>query len=334
MSGRGEGASPLTIVATPEDAGDRLDAFLARVLSHHSRARWRSLIDDGHVMVDGARARPSQKVGPGARVVVEEPPPAPTSTLPEDIPLTVLFEDAHVIVVDKPAGMVVHPAAGVQSGTLVNALLHHVTDLDVGGEERPGIVHRLDKDTSGVLVCAKTEEALRSLQRAFQERTVEKRYRAWCYGAPRAQTLELVTGHARHPRDRKRFTTKLPPPDEGDATGVRRASARYTFVTTFAGVSEVEVALDTGRTHQIRAQLADIGHPIAGDALYGGSRRTVDDGALRALVDALPRQALHAERLVFPHPISGERVAFSSPLPPDLAALYACLRRTRDQAGC
>jgi 23S rRNA pseudouridine1911/1915/1917 synthase len=324
-----------TISVAHDDAGVRLDAYLARRLPRHSRARWQALIDEGMVVVDGAPARAALKVAPGMRIDIVEPMVRATNNVAEAIPLSVVFEDEWVIVIDKAAGMVVHPAAGVDGGTVVNALLHHVPDLEIGGEERPGIVHRLDKDTSGLLVCAKTDAALRALQRSFQERSVEKRYRAWCLGRPKERAFELVTGHARHPRDRKRFTTRLPPPAHGIEGPVRRAAAHYTVILSAHGVSEVEVRLETGRTHQIRAQLSDIGHPILADVMYGGDRaeRRVDDAQVRSAVTRLTRQALHAEKLAFPHPQSGETMRFVAPLPPDLAALYEVLRRrTGDEA--
>jgi 23S rRNA pseudouridine1911/1915/1917 synthase len=207
--------------------------------------------------------------------------------------------------------------------------------MEIGGEERPGIVHRLDKDTSGLLVCAKTDAALRALQRSFQERTVEKRYRAWCLGRPKERAFELVTGHARHPRDRKRFTTRLPAPAHGIEGPVRRAAAHYTVIISAGGVSEIEVRLETGRTHQIRAQLSDLGHPLLQDALYGGDRaeRRIDDVNTRTVVARLTRQALHAERLAFPHPKSGEVMRFVAPLPPDLLPLHALLRPDDEEDG-
>lgn len=321
-----------TIVVASVDASARLDAYLARRFSQHSRARWQALIDEGMVTVDGAPARAALKVAGGMRIDVVFPPVRKVETLAEALSLSVVFEDEWVIVIDKAAGMVVHPAAGVDGGTVVNALLHHVPDLEIGGEERPGIVHRLDKDTSGLLVCAKTDAALRALQRSFQERSVEKRYRAWCFGRPKEKSFELVTGHARHPRDRKRFTTRVPPPAHGVEGPVRRAAAHYTVVASRGGVSEIEVKLETGRTHQIRAQLSDIGHPILADVLYGGDRgeRRVDDALVRAAVTRLTRHALHAEKLAFPHPTSGEMMRFVAPLPPELMALYEVLRRSVD----
>lgn len=308
--------------------GQRLDVFLAGALEGLSRSRLKALIDDGQVTVDGAPARASRKVVPGEVVVVIEPPPPPAELIAEDLELSVLYEDEHLLVVDKPAGMVVHPGAGNPRGTLANAIRFRAPHVIIGGEERPGIVHRLDKDTSGALVVALDDETHRALSRAFQEREVEKTYLAFCLGRPRKEEVELITGHARHAVERKRFTTKLPAPEEGGPVGgVRRAHTRFRVLRSAEGVSELEVHLITGRTHQIRAHLADYGYPLVHDELYGGGRpeKRLREGAVRDAVRGLERQALHAWRLAFTHPKTGERLSFEAPLPEDLARLERAL---------
>jgi 23S rRNA pseudouridine1911/1915/1917 synthase len=242
-------------------------------------------------------------------VALEIPPPAPAEPQAQDLPLRVLHEDADLLVLDKAAGMVVHPAAGHADGTLVNALLHRVKDLrGVGGQLRPGIVHRLDRDTSGCLVVAKHEQALRALQQAFAGRDVHKRYLAIVHGVPRAAQATIDTPYGRHPTQRKKFTGKL--------KAGKRAVTAYQVRERFPAAALLEVALHTGRTHQIRVHLAEAGHPLLGDALYG-RRRT----------EAIGRQALHAWKLDFPHPRTGARMAFEAPPPPDFAAALETLRR-------
>jgi 23S rRNA pseudouridine1911/1915/1917 synthase len=246
----------------------------------------------------------------------------------EDIPLDVLFEDSHVVVINKPAGMVVHPAAGHSSGTLVNALLHHVTDLSgVGGELRPGIVHRLDKGTSGVLVVAKHDAAHQELARQFHDREVEKEYVALVWGLvqQRKRIIDMPIG--RDPVDREKISTR--------ARRARTAVTRVTWARHVPGASLLRIAIHTGRTHQIRVHLNAIGHPIVGDSLYGGVHRRVPHH-LRAVL-RLTRPFLHAERLAFTHPVTGERLEFTAPLPHDLRdtleeiepALLQMLQRTK-----
>ncbi len=304
-------------------AGLRLDAALGQLFPAVSRSRWQRRIEQGAVRIDGAPVtRSKHKLLLGQRIEVAVQAPAPSSLVPEDIPLDVLFEDASLIVVNKPAGLVVHPAAGHHTGTLVNALLHHAPGMHVGDQERPGIVHRLDKDTSGVMVVAKTEAAHTHLAEQFRARAIDKRYRAYCLGALATSPLALVTGHKRHPKDRQRFFTKLPPPDEHSPPSVRRASATYITRAVRDGISALDVDLGTGRTHQIRAQLADHGHPLIGDALYGGDKlKGLLPTDTRRIAEQLTRQALHAHILRFDHPVTGARIACTAPLPDDLAAL-------------
>ena len=306
---------------TDADAsGLRLDLWLARRLPSLSRARLQGLIAEGHVRVDGATARASARLRPGQSVVVHLPAPVPATPEPEDIPLRVVHEDAHLLVIDKPAGLVVHPGAGTPSGTLVNALLRHVQDLSgIGGVLRPGIVHRLDRGTSGLLVVAKDDETHRDLVRRFSSRRVEKEYLALVHGVPRARHGEIATTVGRHPVHRKKMAVDVP---RG-----RSALTTWSREEVFDGACLLRVRIHTGRTHQIRVHLASIGHPVAGDDTYGGTRtlssRRVE--ARRAL-SSLERPALHAARLAFTHPASGAELSFSAPLPPDLVSVLECLR--------
>jgi 23S rRNA pseudouridine1911/1915/1917 synthase len=310
----------------PEDAGERLDRFVAARLPHLSRARVQALIAEGRVSVDGAPARAALKLRAGQAVRVCEPPPEPAIPQPERIPLRIVHEDAHLVVVDKPAGLVVHPGAGVAAGTLVNALLHHVRDLSgVGGVLRPGIVHRLDRGTSGLLVVAKDDATHRALSAQFAARTVEKEYLAIVLGVPFRRAGEIAAPIGRDPVHRKRMSTRAP---RG-----RAARSRYEVVEALDGASLLRVRIHTGRTHQIRVHLAALGHPVAGDATYGGGRRPACRSlAAREALAGLHRPALHAARLAFVHPATARRLELESPLPEDLAGLLAALRR-REMIG-
>jgi 23S rRNA pseudouridine1911/1915/1917 synthase len=318
-------------VTVPFEAmGTRLDAHLAQALPL-SRSRIQALVEEGRVTLDGALARTgSLKLRGGERLVLVQPAPEPTALLAEDLPLSVLFEDEDLIVLDKAAGMAVHPGAGLAHGTVANAVLHRVTaaggTLSISGDVRPGIVHRLDKDTSGCLVVAKNDAAHGALSAAFAARAVEKRYTAYCIGRP-ADPLELVTGHRRADGDRRRFTTKVPPPD-GATAGVRLAHTRARVLAVHDGAAILDVELLTGRTHQIRAHLADIGHPLLQDEMYGGahSENRLRAGLVRDACLALTRQALHARTLAFDHPRTQERLSFTAPLPADLARLDDAIR--------
>ena len=294
------------------EAGMRLDRILAARLPELSRARLQQLIADGSVRVTGAAAKASSRPRAGAEIEVRMPEPRPTELLPEDLRLPVLYQDDDLLVIDKPAGMAVHPGAGIASGTVVHGLLHQVRGLlGIGGELRPGIVHRLDKETSGCLAVAKTEAALRGLQAEFKSRGVEKRYLAIVHGSP-ADSGELDTLHGRHPVDRKRFSSKV---REG-----RRAVTRWLVRERAPGAALVEVELLTGRTHQIRAHFADAGFPLLADALYGGRKREArlrPDAPARRAAEALGRQALHAWKLGFRHPRTGAPVHCQAPIPPD-----------------
>jgi 23S rRNA pseudouridine1911/1915/1917 synthase len=307
-------------VAPPELAGCRLDVALTRLAPELSRAKAQRLVDDGHVTVGGLAATPAARLRGGERIEVEVPPPEPSGLVAQDLPLAVLFDDPDLLVLDKAAGMVVHPARGSPHSTVVNALLHRF-GADGGPGARLGLVHRLDKDTSGCLVVAKTDAALAALQAQWKGRTVEKVYLALCHGAL-AAAGRLDTPYGRHPRDRTRFT--------GRVTSARRALTEWRVRETFGkSASLAEVTLHTGRTHQIRVHLAEAGHPLLGDAVYGGVRREArlapEDPARRA-AEAIGRQALHASRLVFDHPRTGKRLAFEAPLPADLGRALAVLR--------
>ncbi|WNG16645.1 RluA family pseudouridine synthase [Cystobacter fuscus] len=304
-------------LAPPEARGERLDQVLARVFPEFTRSRLQGLIESGHAQVDGKPAKVSLRLKGGERLTLEVPAPTPALPVAEELPLAVLREDKDLVVVDKAAGMVVHPGAGHASGTLVNALLHRVKDLaGVGGELRPGIVHRLDKDTTGCLVVAKHETALVALQKAFKTRTVEKTYLALVHGSPKAAEGRIETLYGRHPVHRQRFTGKV---KEG-----KPALTVYRVLESFEGAALVEVDLLTGRTHQIRVHLAELGHPLLGDTLYGAGRKP--KGLAGAAQDAVGRQALHAWKLSFPHPRTGKVLRVEAPLPPDFTAALELLR--------
>jgi 23S rRNA pseudouridine1911/1915/1917 synthase len=282
----------------------------------YSRSQIRRRIDEGEVRVAGQTARPSRKLHAGERVVFAPPPPAPTTDEPEDIPLNILFEDNSLIVLDKPRGMVVHPATSNQSGTLVNALLHHCGDAlpGVGGERRPGIVHRLDKDTSGVMVVAKDEPTLVALQKEFHAHTLTRRYLALVEGVV-AESGTFRTKYGRDPRDRKKFSSRV-------TTG-RTAVTHWKVRERLAGATLVEVRLETGRTHQIRVHFRDDGHAVVGDRTYARPPR---DPRLRAVAEELGRQALHAFVLGLVHPATGKYMEWSTQLPADIERALAALR--------
>ena len=307
----------------PDDSeGVRLDRFLVSVLADRSRSQIQRLIKDGQVRVGGHDARANQAVKIGQHVTVDIPEPVEPSPRPEALPLPIIYQDQDVIVVDKPAGMVVHPAAGHASGTLVNALLHHVDDLSgIGGEKRPGIVHRLDRGTSGLMVVAKHDAAHEELARQFQEREVEKEYIALVWGEVMAgRRIDEPIG--RDPANRKKMSAR--------ARRSREAVTRIVRAERVKTLTLAHVAIHTGRTHQIRVHLSAIGHPIVGDPLYGGVHRRVP-GDLRA-VTHLERPFLHAARLAFKHPSDGRRMEFTSELPEDLQRVLDELReREEDQ---
>src|SRR3954469_19347734 len=304
--------------------GARLDAFLASALPDRSRSQIQKLIKDGHVFSaepgTGKGLRASTPVRTGQAFEMELPAPIAATAIAEDLPLPILYEDKDVVVIDKPAGMVVHPAAGHTSGTVVNALLHHVDDLSgIGGELRPGIVHRLDRGTAGVMIAAKHDAAHRELTRQFHDREVEKEYIALVWGlVQQGRRIDAPIG--RDPGDRQKMSTR--------ARRARSAVTRVAKSEHLKGVSLLRVAIATGRTHQIRVHLSAIGHPIVGDATYGGVHRRVAND-LRA-VQRLERPFLHAARLSFMHPTGGRKMEFDSPLPPDLQAVIDDIRERQN----
>ncbi len=298
----------------------RLDRSLAALNDAWSRSQARRLVDDGRVTLNGRPAKPSAVLRSGDLLTVDEPPPRPADVSAEDIPLTVLHEDDDILVIDKPASLVIHPAAGNPSGTLVNALLHHCTELSgIGGVERPGIVHRLDKDTTGVMVVAKTNRAHLALTRAFARRQVSKTYLAVCYGRPDSDEGVVDAPLGRHPRERQLMTVR--------ADG-RPARTLYEVRERLAGTTLLACRPVTGRTHQIRVHMAHLGHALVGDPLYAGRQwRNLASPAARRACRDFPRQALHAWRLELTHPASGERVTFEAAPPPDMTGLVDTLRR-------
>jgi 23S rRNA pseudouridine1911/1915/1917 synthase len=316
-------AEPITaaVEAAEADVGQRLDRVLSLHLPVLSRSRAKRLIEAGQVSLHGAALRdPALKVRAGQAFVVVLPAAEDAVPAAQPIALDVRFEDAHLIVVDKPAGMVVHPAPGNPEGTLVNALLAHcgASLAGIGGVKRPGIVHRLDKDTSGLIVAAKTEAAHQALSRDFAGRRIERSYLAIVWGVPAPPAGEIAANIGRSPVNRKKMAVV------GTGRG-KPAVTRYRVLRGFGAVAAlVECRLSTGRTHQIRVHLAHIGHPLIGDPVYGGrAGRT----ARHAGIADFPRQALHANRLGFTHPQSGEQLRFESPLPADMAELVHSLER-------
>lgn len=291
---------------TDHDRGQRLDQFLRTQMPERSRAFLQTLIAEGHVLVNGEPSKASYKVRVGDTVSVEIPAPRPLETEPEAIPLDVLFEDDDLIVVNKPAGMVVHPAAGNFEHTLVNALLHHCRGqlAGIGGVERPGIVHRLDKGTTGCIVVAKNDAAHQSLVAQFKGRQVQKVYLAVCWGTFATGDGRIETVIGRSARDRQRMSTRV--------SRGRAALSEYRVVKQFAHFALVEVRPHTGRTHQIRVHMAHIGHPLVGDAVYG---------RVRAGEIAVDRPLLHAYKLAFTHPRTGERLEFTAPVTKDMSEL-------------
>jgi 23S rRNA pseudouridine1911/1915/1917 synthase len=312
-------ARRIAVTVGADAAGKRLDRFLAGVPGIATRSQAKQLVDAGRVRVGDTPRKAGFVLRAGMTVAVEFPAVVVSRIEPEAVPLAILYEDAALVAIDKPPGMVVHPAPGARRGTIVHALLHHLGTLDdVGPAERPGIVHRLDKDTSGVLVVARTTEALEALARQFRARTIEKRYVALVHGAVRGQRGTIDRPVGRDVRDRKRMSVR--------STRGRAAVTHYTVRERLAGTTLLDVTPETGRTHQIRVHLASIGHPIVGDATYGGRRRAAVGDAGKILA-ACPRQALHAARLAFTHPATGAPLVLESPLPGDLRGVIEGLRK-------
>lgn len=327
-------------VTAPEGAPDRVDAWLAKQWPDLSRSRLQGLIGAGKLTVDGAPvSRAKDKPRPGAVYELTLPPPEPAAPLPETLPLNVVFEDAHLIVIDKASGMAMHPAPGSMRGTLVNALLAHCGDSlsGIGGVARPGIVHRIDKDTTGLVVVAKHDAAHAGLARLFAKHDLERAYYAVTRGAPNERTARIENRLVRSSEDRRKYVVARNP----DTEAGKAAITDYWTVESYgqqsgasagrAAAALLECRLHTGRTHQIRAHLTHLGCPLIGDPLYGKQRAFKADGphaeAAAIAVAAFPRQALHAAVLGFKHPVTGEQLRFESALPADIEALLAVLRK-------
>lgn len=308
--------SPIEIELTPQEAGERLDKVLSARELGFSRATVQRWMEEGRVTVLGRKVSAKDRARAGQCVRIEPAPPPPSEALPEDIPLDILFEDEHLIVLHKPAGLVVHPAVGHESGTLVNALLHY-TAVEPGQDaRRPGVVHRLDKDTSGVMVVARTELAREGLSRLFAAHDIDRLYEAICVGAPPPKTT-FSTLIGRHPTDRKRFSSNV-------GRG-KHAVTHLVRLRELHGAALVQCRLETGRTHQIRVHLSDHGFPLLGDPVYG---RTSKDARVQAAAAALQRQALHARVLGFTHPVTSVPLRFEIEPPADFQQALAALALT------
>jgi 23S rRNA pseudouridine1911/1915/1917 synthase len=315
---------PLVVYTIPREAkGRRLDQVLAELCQELSRSQLKALMEEGQVTIGGQSVKSSQKVKGDEQVEVNHPEKA-IGLVAQELPLQILYEDQDIVVVNKAPGMVVHPAPGVPDGTLVNALLFHIKDLTkIEGELRPGIVHRLDRDTSGCLVVAKNETAFLSLQEAFHERRLDKFYLALCHGVPTPTEFTLDTPYGRNERDRTKYTTRNPQGAE------RRAVSHVKVLETFSASALVQVKLETGRTHQIRVHLFEAGHPLLADSEYGGAKREAKlpvDSLVRRAAESIGRQALHAWRLSFVHPITGAQLSFEAPIPEDFQGALTLLR--------
>ncbi len=307
-----------TMTLTYPDGGGsiRLDLFISSQLEGETRTAIQRLIESGNVLVEGKPARPSLKLKGGELVTVEIPDPVEAEPQPEAIPLDVLYEDSELIVINKPAGMVVHPGPGNSSGTLVNALLAHCTDLSgIGGELRPGIVHRLDKGTSGVLVAAKSDRAHQGLCAQFHVHSVKRIYQALVFGSPQMDSGKIEGTLGRHPTERLR--------QSGKARNGKHAVTRWRVKERYGRISLMELRLETGRTHQIRVHMTESGFPLLGDPLYpdGGRVNNLADTRLKKMITSLGRQALHARTLGFIHPVTEEYLEFTVQMPADMQAL-------------
>ncbi|MBI5420257.1 MAG: RluA family pseudouridine synthase [Deltaproteobacteria bacterium] len=306
-------------IVPPGKVGERLDRFLSAAIPDLSRSRIQRLIEEGNVRLGDGAARASVRLKGNEVVTVSVPPPRPLDLVPEDRPLAVLFQDAHLLVVEKPAGMVVHPAPGHPEGTLVHVLLSRADRLSgIGGVARPGIVHRLDRDTSGILVVAKTDQAHAALSARFSShREVERAYHGIVWGRPQRASGTVVSQVGRHPVHRKKMAV-LP-------KGGRRAVTHYRLIESFGPFSIVEFRLETGRTHQVRVHCASLSCPIVGDDVYGRPRKVALGKGRSARTVTVPRFLLHAFRLAFAHPVTGERMEFTVPDPPEFAAFRAAV---------
>lgn len=315
-----------TIHVPENQEKDRLDKYLSRLLPDLTRTRIQQLINEGLVSVNGEITKPSHLITPGERIEIRIPPPAPSELVPEAIPLRVVYEDEHLIVIDKPAGMVVHPAYGHPSGTLANALLYHYENLSqVSGQFRPGIVHRLDKDTSGLLVAARNDQTHAALSEQFKQKSTEREYVAVVWGHPQPGKGTISNFLVRSSSDRRKMVVSQ---NEG-----KWAVTHYEVMERFHRHSTVRLHLETGRTHQIRVHLAHLGHPVFGDPIYGGRRSQLtglnkeDARFFQNLLENFKRQALHARVLGFVHPITQQPLHFESELPEEMKELIVMLRR-------
>ena len=315
-------------ITPPSDrAGERLDQFVASCVAELSRAAVHRLIESGDIRVNGETAKPSLKVKEGDHIRVAVPSPVAAEAAPEDIPLDILYEDRDIIVVNKPAGMVVHPGAGNPHGTLVNALLGHCNDLSgIGGQLRPGIVHRIDKDTSGVLIVAKNDQAHLSLARQFKDHSIKRLYLALVFGSPRTDTGHIRSTIGRHPVDRTKMSSK--------AHHGKHAVTQWKVLARYDGVSLLQLRLETGRTHQIRVHLSEAGHPLVGDMVYGppGRLSALRNPRVRAILKPLGRQALHARTLGCIHPATGQYLEFDTKLPDDMDTVIQELDSIREES--
>ncbi len=309
----------------PEDRpAERLDTFLSECLPDISRSQLKKLINSRQVTLNGDSSKASLKLKGGESIQVVLPAPEPINAIPEAIPLNIIYEDQHLIVVDKPAGMVVHPAVGHSRGTLVNALLHHCDDLaGIGGKLRPGIVHRIDKDTSGVMVATKNDKSHQHLAAQFKEHSIKRRYLALIHGCPDKNSGIIDQPIGRHPTQRKKMSSK--------AKNGKRAVTHWKVLKCYAAerLSLLELQLETGRTHQIRVHFSEMKLPLVGDPLYGSRAKITasKDPKLKKLIDQLPGQALHARSLGFIHPFSGKYLEFSSEMPETLRNIVAYLNQ-------
>ncbi|MEN3335633.1 MAG: rRNA synthase [Blastocatellia bacterium] len=308
------------LTVSSDAAGARLDAFVAGGLSDISRTRIQRAIEDGDVLVNEHTAKSSYRVRAGDRIEIDLPEPPPVELVPEAIPLNIVYEDDDLIVVDKPAGLVIHPGAGQEAGTLANALVYHFNELSrTAGRIRPGIVHRIDKETSGLLVVAKNDVTHEKLSEQFRNREVFKLYVTLVYGRMSERQGEIEARLGRSPHHRTRMAVLRGGAGRAAHT-IFEVAERYTEFTL------LKVQIKTGRTHQIRVHMAHIGHPVVGDAAYGGGRdNTVRDALMKREIRALGRQFLHSAQLAFVHPRSGERLEFSSPIPHELRHFLALL---------
>jgi len=311
----GSGDSIIETTIGEAQHGFRLDKALAELLPDLSRERLKSLIIEGRVTADGRAPNPSMKVTAGQAFAITLPPPAAAEAVAQDIPLNIVYEDADLIVIDKPAGLVVHPAAGNLDGTLVNALLHHCRGQlsGIGGVARPGIVHRIDKDTSGLLVVAKSDKAHEGLAQQFKAHSIDRLYAAIVYGIPQLAAGTIDTWIGRSDADRKKMAVQR----EGRG---KHAVTHYRVSERLRGASLVECRLETGRTHQVRVHMAHLGHPLIGDPVYGRDRK-----GFKSILETLgfKRQALHAKRLGFIHPVTEQKLSFDSALPTDMQELLS-----------